>query len=78
MEDCDVIPDAGTSMLIARVLSIIVKNVQSYIVDVLWGVAEVLSSLRKSKEDKCSTHKKSAPVKVESSLIFSSSVAVEN
>ena len=78
MEDCDVIPDVGTSMWTARVLSIIVKNVQSYIVAVLWGVAEVLSFLRKTKVDKYSTHKKNAPVKVESSLVFSSSVAAEN
>ncbi len=80
MEDCDVIPDAGTSMWTARVLSIIVKNMQSYIVAVVWGVAEVLLSLRKSKGDKYSTHKSKmgAPIKVESSLISSASVAVEN
>jgi hypothetical protein len=78
VEDCDAVPDAGTSMSSARVLSIIVKNMQSYIVAVLWGVAEVLSFLRKSKGDKHSTNKKDVPVKVESSLIFSASVAVEN
>ena len=78
MEDCDVIPDAGTSMWTARVLSIILKNVQSYVVAVLWGVAEVILSLRKSKGDKYSTHKKDAPIKGESSFIFAGSVAVEN
>jgi hypothetical protein len=72
------VPDAGTSMWTARVLSIIVKNLQGYIVAVVWGVAEVLSLLRKSKGDKYSTHKKSAPIKVESSLVSSASIAVEN
>jgi hypothetical protein len=52
VEDCDAIPDVGTSMWTARVLSIIVKNMQSYIVAVVWGVAEVLLSLRKSKGNK--------------------------
>jgi hypothetical protein len=51
-------------MWTARVLSIIVKNVQSYIVAVVWGVAEVLLSLRNSKENKTlstrSIHKKGA------------------
>ena len=78
VEDCDVVPNAGTSMWTARVLSIVVKNMQSYIVAVVWGVAEVLLFLRKSKGDKYSTHKKGAPIKGESSLISSASVAVEN
>ena len=65
-------------MWTARILSIIVKNMQSYIVAVVWGVAEVLLFLRKSKGDKYSTHKKGAPIKGESSLISSASVAVEN
>ncbi len=70
MEDCDAIPDVGTSMWTARVLSIIVKNMQSYIVAVVWGVAEVLLSLRTSNGDKSSTHKKGTPsYKGESSLI---------
>jgi hypothetical protein len=72
------IPNAGTAMWTARILSIIVKNMQSYIVAVVWGVAEVLLSLRKSKEDKYCTHKKSEPIKDEPSLVFSSTVAVEN
>ncbi len=38
-------------MWTTRVLSIIVKNVQSYIVAVVWGAAEVLS-LCKGKGDK--------------------------
>ncbi len=74
MEDCDAVPDVGTSMWTARVLSIIVKNMQSYIVAVVWGVAEVLS-LCKGKGDKSSTHKKSAPIKGEASLISFVSVA---
>jgi hypothetical protein len=78
VEDCDEAPDAGTSMWTARVLSIIVKNVQSYIVAVVWGVAEVLLLVRKSTGDKYSTHKKGIPIKGESSLISSASVAVEN
>ncbi len=41
VEDCDAVPDAGRSMWTARVLSIIVKNMQSYIVAVVWGAAEV-------------------------------------
>jgi hypothetical protein len=68
-------------MWTARVLSIIVKNMQSYIVAVVWGVAEVLLSLRKCKGNKNSTHKKVAPsYKGESSLISSASVVpgVEN
>jgi hypothetical protein len=66
-------------MWTACVLSIIVKNMQSYIVAVVWGVAEVFLSLGKSRGDKYSTHnKKSAPIKGESSLISSASVAVEN
>ena len=61
MEECDAVPDAGTSMWTARVLSIVVKNMQSYIVAVVWGVAEVLLSLRKSKGNKIvSTRKKGA------------------
>ncbi len=74
------IPDAGTSMWTARVLSIIVKNMQSYIVAVVWGVAEVLLSLRKCTctGDKYRTRKKGAPIKGESSLISSASAAVEN
>ncbi len=78
LEDCDVIPDAGTSMWTARIISIIVKNMQSYIVAVVWGVAEVSFFLRKSKVDKNSTRKKSAPIKGESSLISAASVAAEN
>ncbi len=78
MEDCDAIPDVGTSMWTSRVLSIVVKNMQSYIVAVVWGVAEVLLSLRKCKGDKSSTYKKGASIKGESSLISSASVAVEN
>jgi hypothetical protein len=77
VEDCDAIPDAGTSMWTARVLSIIVKNMQSYIVAVVWGVAEVLS-LCKGRGDKCSTHKKDAPINGKSSFIFAASVAVDN
>jgi hypothetical protein len=64
--DCKV-PDVGTSMLTARVFSIIVKNVQSYIVAVVWGVAEVLS-LCKGKGEKSST-KKNQLVNGESSLV---------
>jgi hypothetical protein len=57
-------------MWTARVLSMIVKNVQSYIVAVVWGVAEVLLSLRKCKGDKSSNHEKGTPsCKGESSLI---------
>ncbi len=41
MEGCNAIPDVGTSIWTARVLSIIVKNMQSYIVAVVWGVTEV-------------------------------------
>jgi hypothetical protein len=74
VDDCDPVPDYGTSMWTARVISIIVKNMQSYIVAVVWGVAEVLS-ICKGKGDKCSTHKKNAPIKGESSLISSASVA---
>ena len=74
MEDCDAFPDAGTSMWTTRVLSIIVKNVQSYIVAVVWGAAEVLS-LCKGKGEKSSTYKKGAPIEGESSLISSASVA---
>ncbi len=43
MEECDAIPDAGTSMWTARVLSIIVKNIQSYIVAIIWGTTEFFS-----------------------------------
>ncbi len=68
MEGCNAIPDVGTSMWTARVLSIVVKNMQSYIVAVVWGVAEVLS-LCKRKGNKASTHKNAAPIKGESSLI---------
>ncbi len=78
MEDCDVIPNAGTSMWTSRVLGIIVKNMQSCIVAIVWGVAEVLMSLRTFNGDKSNIYKKSAPIKRESSLIFNSSVAVEN
>jgi hypothetical protein len=67
-------PDVGTSMWTARVLSIFVKNVQSYIVAVVWGVAEVVLSLRKCKGGKYSTHKKGAPIKGKSSLISSASL----
>ncbi len=68
------IPDAGTSMWTTHVLSIIVKNMQSYIVAVVWGIAEVLS-LCKGKGDTYSTHKKGTPIKGESSLISSASIA---
>ncbi len=78
MEDCDVIPNVGTSMWTARVLSIVVKNMQSYIVAVVWGVAEAVLSLRKLNGDKSNTYKKGAPIKGESSLISAASVAVEN
>ncbi len=78
MDDCDMLPDAGTSMWTSRVLSIIVKNMQSYIVAIVWGVAEGLLFLRKSVVDKYSTHKKGAPITGKSSLISSASVAVEN
>jgi hypothetical protein len=40
---CNAIPDAGASMWTSRVLSIIVKNMQSYIVAIVWGTAEVLA-----------------------------------
>jgi hypothetical protein len=61
VEDCDAVPNASTSMWISRVFSIVVKNMQSYIVAVVWGVAEVLLSLRKSKGNKIvSTRKKGA------------------
>ncbi len=43
MEECNAIPDAGTSMWTSRVLSIIVKNMQSYIVAIVWGTAELLA-----------------------------------
>ncbi len=43
MEECNAIPDAGTSMWISRVLSIVVKNMQSYIVAIVWGTAEVMA-----------------------------------
>jgi hypothetical protein len=70
VEDCDEVADAGTSMWTARVLSIIVKNIQSYIVTVVWGVAEVLSLLK--KENKYSTYnKKGASIEGESSLVSS-------
>ncbi len=75
------IPNVGTSMWTSRVLSIIVKNMQSYIVAVVWGVAEVLLSLRKlngDKSNKSNTRKKGAPIKGESSLISAASVASEN
>ncbi len=74
MEDCDAVPDVGTSMWTVHVLSIIVKNMQSYIVAVVWGVAEVWS-LCKGQGGKSSTHKKSAPMKGEASLISFVSVA---
>jgi hypothetical protein len=77
VEDCDMIPNAGTSMWTARVLSMIVKNMQSYIVAVVWGVAEVLS-LCKGQGDKSSTHKNNAPIKGESSLIFTASAAASD
>ena len=77
MDDCDAVPNPGTSMWTARVLSIIVKNVQSYIVAVVWGVAEVLS-LCKGRGYKYSTHKKDAPINGKSSFIIAASVAVEN
>jgi hypothetical protein len=73
MKDCDTVPDAGTSMWTARVLSIIVKNMQSYIVAVVWGVAEVLSLCKKEDKYKKST-KKGALIKGGSSLISSASV----
>jgi hypothetical protein len=61
VEDCDAVPNASTSMWISRVLSIVVKNMQSYIVAVVWGVAEVVLSLRKSKGNKIvSTRNKGA------------------
>jgi hypothetical protein len=66
-----VVPDAGKSMWTARVLSIIVKNMQSYIVAVVWGAAEVLLSLRKYKGAKYLTSKKGIMIKGESSLISS-------
>ncbi len=69
VEDCGSVPDRGTSMWTARVLNIIVKNIQSYIVAVVWGVAEVLS-LCKGKGDKSSTYR-GAPIKGESSLVSS-------
>ena len=72
--DCDVVSNASTSMWTARVLSIIVKNMQSYIVAVVWGVAEVLF-LCKGKGGKYSTPKKNPLIKGESSLISSASVA---
>ena len=78
VDDCSAVPDAGKSMWTARVLSIIVKNMQSYIVAVVWGVAEVSLLVRKSMGEKYSTHKKGAPIKGESSLISSASVAAEN
>jgi hypothetical protein len=56
-----------------RVLSIIVKHMQIYIVAAVWGVAEVLS-LCKSKEGKSST-KRTARVNGESSLVSFVSVA---
>jgi hypothetical protein len=75
VKDCDAVPNAGTSMWTARVLSIIVKNMQSYIVAVVWGVAEVLSVL-KYKVDKYTIHgsKKGTSIKGES-LISIASVA---
>jgi hypothetical protein len=77
VDDCDAVPNPGTSMWTARVLSIIVKNVQSYIVAVVWGVAEVLP-LCKGKVNKSSNIKKSAPIKGESSKIsFASYVPSE-
>jgi hypothetical protein len=75
--DCDAFPDAGTSMWTARVLSIIVKNMQSYIVAVVWGVAEVLSVLITYKREKYNIHrpKKGTLIKGESSLVSIASVA---
>jgi hypothetical protein len=75
VDDCDAVPNPGTSMWTARVLSIIVKNMQSYIVTVVWGVAEVLSVL-KYKGDKYTIHgsKKGTSIKDES-LISIASVA---
>jgi hypothetical protein len=43
VDECNAIPDAGTSMWTSRVLSIIVKNMQSYIVTIVWGTAEMLA-----------------------------------
>ncbi len=43
VDECNAIPDAGASMWTSRVLSIIVKNMQSYIVAIVWGTAEVLA-----------------------------------
>jgi hypothetical protein len=60
-------------MWAARVLSIIVKNLQSYIVAAVWGIAEVWS-LCKGKGDKYTTHKGNVPIKGESSLISTASV----
>ena len=77
VEDCDAVPDAGTSMWATRVLSIFVKNTQSYVVAVVWGVAEVLSLCR-GKGEKSSTYKKGAPIEGESSLISSASVAPDD
>ncbi len=61
-------------MWTARVLSIIVKNMQSYIVAVVWGVAEVLSVLITYTRDKYSIHrpKKGTSIKGESSLVIAS------
>ncbi len=72
VNDCVAVPDAGTSMWTARVLNIIVKNMQSYIVAVVWGVAEVLS-LRKGKVNKSNAPKKSASINGESSKLHFSS-----
>jgi hypothetical protein len=56
-------------MWTARVLSIIVKNMQSYIVTVVWGVAEVLSVLKYMADKYIYRSKKDNLIKVESSLI---------
>ncbi len=49
-EECDAVPDAGTSMWTSRVLSIIIKNMQSYIVAFVWGTAEVFSLFKMKRE----------------------------
>ncbi len=46
MDECNEVPDAGTSMWTARLLSITVKNMQSCVVGIVWGTEAVFSLFR--------------------------------
>ncbi len=63
MDECDEVPDAGTSMWTARLLSISVKNMQSCVVGVVWGTETVFSLFRfmRGKWKNRNKHKFGAP-----------------